>query len=663
VSSNSPRIMAMTDIKGINTQGFDHSVRPQDDLFRHTNGDWLKNEDIPADQAVHGSFYKLRDDSEDAVKAILEEAQANSKPGVSQQIGDMYASFLDEARANELGAAPISADLARIATTDFAGITHLMGELERGVVSGIFGMYVNNDPGNPERYLVNLYQGGLGLPDESYYHDEKYASYRDAYVPYIANMLQHAGWSAEDADKDAATIMQFETGISKLHWNVVETRDAEKTYNLITFEHLKSMMPTFDWDAYLAGMQLDSKILFESVVMTPSFFEGLDSVYNEGNISAVRLWLQWQVINSTAPYLSDEFVNTRFDFYGKTLTGQPEMRARWKRGVQIVEGALGEAVGEIYVAKHFPPQAKERMDVLVHWLIEAYRESITNLTWMTEETKQKALIKLSKFNPKIGYPSKWKDYSALVIDRNDLVGNVNRASAWQLAKEAAKIGAPLDREEWHMTPQTVNAYYNPGFNEIVFPAAILQAPFFSLDADDAVNFGGIGGVIGHEIGHGFDDQGSKYDGNGALVSWWTDEDRAAFEDLTKMLIAQYDELTPEGLSEEYKVNGALTIGENIGDLGGITIAYKAYLMSLEGKEPPVIEGLTGAQRFFMSWGLIWRGKSREAIAIQRLATDPHSPSEFRCNQVASNFDSFYEAFDVTENDAMWLEPAKRVSIW
>ena len=653
----------MTDIKGINTKGFDHSVRPQDDLFRHTNGDWLKNEEIPADQAVHGSFYKLRDDSEDAVKAILEEAQANSKPGVSQQIGDMYASFLDEARANELGAAPIAADLERIAAADFSSITQLMGELERGVVGGIFGMYVNNDPGNPERYLVNMYQGGLGLPDESYYHDEKYAAYRDAYVPYISNMLQHAGWSAADADKDAHTIMNFETELSKLHWNVVETRDAEKTYNLITFEHLKKMTPTFDWDDYLKGMQLDSKILFESVVMTPSFFEGLDSVYNEGNLAAVRLWLQWQVINSTAPYLSDEFVNTRFDFYGKTLTGQPEMRARWKRGVQIVEGALGEAVGEIYVAKHFPPQAKERMDVLVHWLIEAYRESITNLTWMTEETKKKALIKLSKFNPKIGYPSKWKDYSALTIDRNDLVGNVNRASAWQLAKEAAKIGAPLDREEWHMTPQTVNAYYNPGFNEIVFPAAILQAPFFSLDADDAVNFGGIGGVIGHEIGHGFDDQGSKYDGDGALVSWWTDEDRAAFEDLTKMLIAQYDELTPEGLSEEYKVNGALTIGENIGDLGGITIAYKAYLMSLEGKEPPVIDGLTGAQRFFMSWGLIWRGKSREAIAIQRLATDPHSPSEFRCNQVASNFDSFYEAFDVTENDAMWLDPAKRVSIW
>lgn len=653
----------MTDIRGINTNGFDHSVRPQDDLFRHTNGDWLKNEEIPADQAVHGSFYKLRDDSEAAVKAILEEAQANSKPGVSQQIGDMYASFLDEARANELGAAPITQDLARIAKADFASITHLMGEMERGVVGGIFGMYVDNDPGNPERYLVNMYQGGLGQPDESYYHDEKYATYRDAYVPFIATMLQHAGWSAADADTAAQTIMNFETELAKLHWNVVETRDAEKTYNLITFEHLKKMTPTFDWDAYLKGMQLDPKLLFESVVMTPSFFEGLDSVYNESNLDAVKLWLQWQVINSTAPYLSDDFVNARFDFYGKTLTGQPEMRARWKRGVQLVEGALGEAVGEIYVAKHFPPQAKERMDELVHWLIEAYRESITNLTWMTEETKKKALVKLSKFNPKIGYPSKWKDYSALVIDRNDLVGNINRASAWQLAKEAAKIGAPLDREEWHMTPQTVNAYYNPGFNEIVFPAAILQAPFFSLDADDAINFGGIGGVIGHEIGHGFDDQGSKYDGDGALVSWWTDEDRAAFEELTKQLIEQYDALTPEGLSEEYKVNGALTIGENIGDLGGITIAYKAYLMSLKGEEPPVIDGLTGAQRFFMSWGLIWRGKSREAIAIQRLATDPHSPSEFRCNQVASNFDSFYEAFDVTENDEMWLDPDKRVSIW
>ena len=653
----------MTDIKGISKQGFDNAVRPQDDLFRHANGDWLKHEEIPADQAVHGSFYKLRDDSEAAVKGILEEAQANPKPGVSQQIGDMYASFIDEARANELGAAPIAADLARIEKASFNELTHIMGELERGGVSGLFGFYVNNDPGNPERYLVNMYQGGLGLPDESYYHDEKYAAFRDAYVPYVASMLQHAGWSASDADRDAQTIMGFETALSKLHWSVVETRDAEKTYNLKTFEHLKNMMPTFDWAEYLKGMQFDSKILFETVVMMPSFFEGVDEVYNEDNLHAIKLWLQWQVINSTAPYLSDDFVNTRFEFYGKKLTGQPEMRARWKRGVQLVEASLGEAVGKIYVEKHFPPEAKARMDELVKWLIEAYRESIQNLDWMTDETKKKALIKLDKFVPKIGYPTKWKDYSTLEIKRDDLVGNVRRASAWQADKEAAKIGAPLDREEWFMTPQTVNAYYNPGFNEIVFPAAILQPPFFSLDADDAVNFGGIGGVIGHEIGHGFDDQGSKYDGDGALVSWWTEDDRAAFELRTKALIDQYDELTPDGLSKEYKVNGALTIGENIGDLGGITIAYKAYLMSLHGEEPPVIDGLTGAQRFFLSWGLIWRGKSRDEIAIQRLATDPHSPSEFRCNQVARNFNSFYDAFGVTENDAMWLDPAKRVAIW
>ena len=397
--------------------------------------------------------------------------------------------------------------------------------------------------------------------------------------------------------------------------------------------------------------------------MTPSFFEGIHSVFNETNVANVRLWLKWQVINNMAPYLSDDFVNTRFDFYGTTLTGQPEMRARWKRGVQLVEGSLGEAVGKIYVEKHFPPAAKERMDELVKWLIEAYRVSIENLEWMTEETKAKALVKLNKFNPKIGYPKNWKDYSRLTIDRDDLVGNVRRSSAWVTDKEAAKIGAPLDRDEWHMTPQTVNAYYNPGFNEIVFPAAILQPPFFSLEADDAVNFGGIGGVIGHEIGHGFDDQGSKYDGDGRLESWWTDADRAAFEELTGKLISQYDALTPEGLSDEYKVNGALTIGENIGDLGGIMIAFKAYMMSLEGKEPPVIDGRTAAERFFLSWGQIWRGKSRDAIAIQRLATDPHSPSEFRCNQIARNFDEFYKAFDVQPSDEMWLDPAERVSIW
>ncbi len=653
----------MTIKPGLDTENFDTNTRPQDDLFRYTNGHWLDKFEIPADQAVHGSFYLLRDASEDAVKAILEDAQASPKPGVSQQIGDMYASFLNEARADELGAAPIAADLERIREADLHGITHLLGKFSREGISGLFGMYVNNDPGNPERYLVNMFQGGIGLPDESYYKDEKYADFRDAYTPYIAQMLQHAGWSAEQADKDAAAIMRFESKLAEHHWDVVQTRDAEKTYNLFSFAELTKLTHTFDWAAWMKGSEISADTLFESVVMMPSFFEELHKVYNEDNLEEIRLWAQWQVINSMAPYLSSDFVNTRFAFYGTKLTGQPEMRARWKRGVQLVEGSLGEAVGKIYVEKHFPPAAKSRMDELVKWLIEAYRVSILDLDWMTEETKKKALVKLEKFNPKIGYPNKWKDYSALTIDADDLVGNVRRSNAWGTDKEAAKIGAPLDREEWFMTPQTVNAYYNPGFNEIVFPASILQPPFFSLEADDAINFGGIGGVIGHEIGHGFDDQGSKYDGDGALISWWTDEDREAFEKLTKSLIAQYDALTPAGLSDEYHVNGALTIGENIGDLGGIMIAWKAYILSLEGKEPPVIDGRSGAERFLLSWGQIWRGKSREAIAIQRLATDPHSPSEFRCNQIAKNFDVFHETFGTKEGDGMWLDPAERVSIW
>ena len=653
----------MTLKPGLDVDNFDLNTRPQDDLFRHTNGHWLDNYEIPADQAVHGSFYLLRDASEEAVKAILESAQANPASGVSQQIGDMYASFLNEARANELGVAPIAADLKLIADADLKGLTHLLGKFSREGISGLFGMYVNNDPGNPERYLLNMYQGGLGLPDESYYREEKYADFRDAYVPYIAQMFEHAGHSGAEALDAAHKIMAFETELATHHWDVVATRDAEKTYNLFTIEQLRALAPTLDWATWLEGSQVKPGILFESVVMTPSFFEGLASLYNEARIEEVRLWMSWQVINSMAPYLSEEFVNTRFAFYGTKLTGQPEMRARWKRGVQLVEGSLGEAVGEIYVQKHFPPAAKAQMDDLVRWVIEAYRESITNLTWMTEETKKKALVKLEKFNPKIGYPNKWKDYSALVIDRDDLVGNVRRSNAWGTDKEAAKIGAPLDRDEWFMTPQTVNAYYNPGFNEIVFPAAILQPPFFSPEADPAVNFGGIGGVIGHEIGHGFDDQGSKYDGDGALISWWTDADREAFENLTKALIAQYDVLTPTGLSEEYKVNGALTIGENIGDLGGIMIAYKAYIMSLGGEEPPVIDGRTGAERFLLSWGQIWRGKSREEIAIQRLATDPHSPNEFRSNQVARNFDVFHETFNTQPGDKMWLEPEQRVSIW
>ena len=652
---------------GIDPSTLSKIIRPQDDLYRYANGEWLDATEIPSDQALYGSFTILRDNSEAAVREILEDAAANPKPGVSQKIGDMYGSFLDEARADELGAAPIQGDLTRIRhLTNLADTTKLMGEFSTQGISGLTGMYVDNDPGNPERYLVNIYQGGIGLPDEAYYHEEKHQEIRDAYVPFIAEMFEFAGWSADEADDAAHRIFEFETSIAKHHWTVVESREAEKTYNLHSFDELQKISSNFDWNLWLQGAELEKKILDEVVVMMPSFIEAFSTLYTEENLGVIKLWLSWQVVNSMAPYLSSDFVNARFDFYGRKLTGAPELRARWKRAVQAVEGSLGEAVGEIYVAKHFPAAAKERMDVLVDYLIKAYRESISNLDWMTEETKKKALIKLEKFTPKIGYPVKWRDYSELEIDRHDLVGNVRRVSEFEHKREARKIGSPIDRDEWFMTPQTVNAYYNPGFNEIVFPASILQPPFFGLEVDDAVNFGAIGAIIGHEIGHGFDDQGSKYDGDGALISWWTDEDRAAFEARTKNLIGQYDALSPAQLDDSHKVNGAFTIGENIGDLGGLAIALKAYRMACadKGVDPNAeIHGFTGTQRIFLAWALGWRAKGRDEIMINRLATDPHSPTEFRCNQIVRNIDDFYEAFGVTPQDAMWLAPDQRVTIW
>ena len=649
---------------GIEETSIDHNIRVQDDLFRHVNGKWFAETEIPEDKSMYGSFHMLADDAEAAVKEILLEASANPKPGAAQQIGDLYASFMDEARANELGAAPIAAELKlieQLSTLDEA--TKLMGEFSKQGIGGLFGSYVDNDPGNPSRYIVNLYHGGIGLPDEAYYREEKHAEIRDAYVPHISQMLHLAGWSNTHADAAAHRVMEFETALAAVHWNNVDSRDAEKTYNLTSFEDLQKSTATFDWSLWLAGAQLEKKVLAETVVMMPSFFAGLANIYKQENLETIKLWMAWKVIGSAASLLSDEFVNERFAFYGTKLTGAPVNRARWKRAVSLVEGSLGEVIGQIYVEKHFPPAAKQSMDELVAYLIEAYRQSILKLDWMTDETKKKALVKLDKFTPKIGFPDKWKDYSSLVIQRDDLVGNVRRANAFEHEREAAKIGAPLDRDEWFMTPQTVNAYYNPGFNEIVFPAAILQPPFFSLETDDAINFGAIGAVIGHEIGHGFDDQGSKYDGDGALQSWWTDEDRAAFELRTKKLIEQYNELSPEQLGDEHKVNGELTIGENIGDLSGLEIAYKAYLLSLNGAEAPVIDGRTASQRFFIAWSQSWRAIGRDEMVLQRLATDPHSPPEFRCNQIVRNIGAFYDAFDVQPTDKLWLDPAERVVIW
>jgi putative endopeptidase len=652
---------------GIDASSLDVQTRAQDDLFRHVNGRWLTETQIPEDKAIYGSFHMLADASEEAVKLILEDAASNPKPGVSQQIGDMYSSFLDESRANELAAEPISQDLVKVQEIkNLSEATRLLGEFERTGTSGIFGMYVDNDPNDPTRYLIHLYQGGLGLPDEAYYREDKHKEILEAYQAHVGKMLALAGWSKDQSESAAKTVVQFETTLASKHWDNVQTRDADKTNNPTTFDQLQKLTPSFDWRLWFEGSEISPGVLDNCIVMMPSFFEGLADVYSDDNLEALKIWLSWNVVSSKAAYLSQDFVDERFAFYGTKLTGAPVNRARWKRAVALVEGSLGEAVGKIYVEKHFPPEAKARMDQLVEYLIQAYRESIQELDWMSEETKKKALVKLDKFTPKIGYPTKWKDYSSITIDRNDLVGNIKRVTSWNLDREMKKIGSPIDREEWFMTPQTVNAYYNPGFNEIVFPAAILQPPFFSLEADDAVNFGAIGAVIGHEIGHGFDDQGSKYDGDGALISWWSDEDRRAFEIRTASLISQFNELSPEQLPEENKVNGELTIGENIGDLGGLGIAYRAYLLSLKdqgGAEPGPIDGLTAKQRLFISWAQAWRTKGRDEIVLQRLATDPHSPPEFRCNQIVRNIDAFYDAFELSPEDSLWLNKELRVSIW
>src|SRR5210317_2076179 len=647
---------------GLEKAAFKESVRPQDDLFRHVNGKWLDETEIPEDKAIHGSFHMLADDSELAVKEILEEASKNPAAGVSQQIGDLYACFMDEDHIESLGAKPLEPELARVeAVETITELFRLIGELESEGVGGFWGSYVDNDPGNPERYLLHFYQGGLGLPDRDYYFDEKYEDIRKDYLPHLEKMLSLA--NVPDAAARAKSIYELETKIAQLHWNRVDSRDAEKTYNLHSLQDLKTLASGIPWDEYISALGKGESLLEWNVVMMPSFFEGFAKLASEENLEAMKDALRMDLIRGYAPYLAKDLVAERFEFYGKKLTGAPMNRPRWKRAVSLVEGSLGEAIGQIYVEKHFPPEAKQQMDALVDYLIQAYEQSIKSLDWMTDETKQKALTKLSKFTPKIGYPVKWKDYSSIKISRDHLIENVKAVSRWEFDYHAGKIGSPIDRDEWHMTPQTVNAYYNPGLNEIVFPAAILQPPFFSPEADPAENFGGIGAVIGHEIGHGFDDQGSKYDGDGRLVSWWTEDDRKAFEARTKSLIDQFSALTPAQLDAKYKVNGELTIGENIGDLGGLGIAWKAYLISLDGQEPPVIDGLTAAQRFLMSWAQCWRNKGRDEITIQRLAVDPHSPPEFRANQVVKNLDIYHEAFEVSEEDQMWLAKDDRVVIW
>ena len=645
----------------IDFSAFDPQVRVQDDLFRHVNGTWLREAEIPEDKPVTGSFMELRDAAESAVRDIITGLD-DTEPGTDEaKIADLYASFMDADTIEAAGAQPLAPPLARIdAVTSPADLMRLLGGFARRGVSGLVGFEAESDPGDPTRYVMFVGQSGIGLPDEEYYRLDTYAEIRTAYVEHIAKVLELAG--IDDPTGRAQWVFQLETDIAATHWDKVKCRDMRAMYNLMTLEEFEASSPGLQWRQFLAGAEVSEQTMAELVVTQPSFFTEVAQLLTEERLDSWKVWAKWKLIASLSPYLASAFVDERFRFYGTVLSGTPVLKERWKRGVDLVEGALGEAVGKVYVARHFSPIAKERMDILVANLIEAYRRSITELDWMTEETKERALDKLGKFRPHIGYPSKWRDYSALEIDRSDLIGNVMRAAGFELNRTLTKIGQPMDREEWLMTPQTVNAYYHPLKNEIVFPAAILQPPFFNEHADDAVNYGGIGAVIGHEIGHGFDDQGSTCDGDGKLQDWWTPKDREAFEQRTGALISQYSELEPEQ-APGHKVNGELTIGENIGDLGGLSIAYKAYLIARRADRPEPVDGYTDDQRLFLSWGAIWQQKSRPEMVLQRLATDPHSPNEFRCNQIVRNLGEFYDAFEVTRADALWLDAEQRVKIW
>ncbi|OBF89384.1 peptidase M13 [Mycobacterium sp. 852002-51152_SCH6134967] len=654
---------------GIDLSYVDADARPQDDLFGHVNGRWLTEYEMPGDRATDGAFRLLYDRAEEHVRDLITEAAAsNAETGTDQQrIGDLYASFMDEQAVAARGVQPLLEELAAIDAADSPeALARVLGALQRTGIGGGTGVYVDTDSKDSTRYLLHLTQSGLGLPDESYYRDEQHAEILAAYPQHITVMFELV-YGAGDHAETAARIVALETKLAAAHWDVVKRRDADLTYNLRAFADLPAEAPGFDWSGWVSGLGTD---VFgdrswpdEVVVRQPDYLTAFAAEWSGGDLENWKSWLRWRVIHARAFLLTDDLVAEDFAFYGRRLSGTEQIRDRWKRAVSVVEGLLGDAVGKLYVERHFPPHAKERMDELVDNVREAYRVSINSLDWMTPQTREKALAKLDKFTPKIGYPKKWRDYSGLVIERDDLYGNYRRGYAFEYERELRKLGGPVDRDEWFMTPQTVNAYYNPGMNEIVFPAAILQPPFFDADADDAANYGGIGAVIGHEIGHGFDDQGAKYDGDGNLVDWWTDEDRTEFGARTKKLIEQYDEYVPRQLSNGHHVNGAFTVGENIGDLGGLSIALLAYRLSLKGEPAPVLDGLTGEQRVFFGWAQVWRTKSRDAEAIRRLAIDPHSPPEFRCNGVIRNMDAFYEAFDVTEDDKLYLEPEQRVHIW
>lgn len=647
---------------GIERQYIDKTVRPQDDFYLYVNGGWLKTHEIPADKTAIGSFYTLRDKADQDVKTIIEElaARTDLAPGSDEQkIADMYRAFMNVERLNALGLKPLSQEFSEIdKLSSYSDFERYLAVLRTRGISNPLVFYISVDAKNAKRYAAHIWQGGLGLPDRDYYlsDKERYQSLRKAYIDHLVKMFTLAGFT--DPKSTAQQVFDLEKSIAKLHWTRVESRDSEKRYNKFQRDELKTFAPEFDWDGYFAALGVPQ--LQEIIINQPSFIQGFAKLTVNTPLPVLKNYLRWLVLNDAASYLSEEFDKQNFAFYGKTLSGQQQQKPRWQRGVTVVNGTLGELVGKLYVARHFKPEAKARMTELVENLRKAYAQSIDQLDWMSEATKKAAKAKLAAFRPKIGYPDKWHDYSALTISSDDLIGNLRRVALDAHKKSIDKLDEPVRDWEWGMTPQTVNAYYSPTRNEIVFPAAILQPPFFNMAADDAVNYGGIGAVIGHEMGHGFDDQGSRYDGEGNLRNWWTKHDLEEFKKRTHALVEQYNQYKP---FPDVHVNGALTLGENIGDLAGVTIAYKAYKMSLNGKPAPVIDGLTGDQRFFMGFAQIWRIKMREEALRNRIATDPHSPAHFRTIGPLSNVPEFYEAFDVKPGDKMYLPPEKRVKIW
>lgn len=656
----------------LDPKAMDLSVRPQDDFFRYVNGAWLDSHVIPGDRAADGAFHQLRDLSEENCHAIVLDAVDGKIPDPdADRIAILFQQFMDEKAVNAAGASPLVPLLGPVfAATDHEELAAVAGKLGTLGIGAFFSDYVSTDLNDSSRYILYFNQAGLGLPDESYYREDKYAQIRDKYLRYIETMFTLAAVeSITDVALAAQEVLDFETTLASHHWDVVRDREVEQQNNPRQWDDILNDYPQFAWETWAQAQGLNPGATPVVNVNQPDYLAAGAKLWADTPLSTLKLWYARKIIGAYAPYLSDLFVLENFDFYSRTLAGVEELRPRWKRGLGLVEGVVGEALGRLYVERHFPAEYKARMDKLVNHLLDAYRSSITDLDWMTDATRAEALQKLDTFVPKIGHPDQWRDYSRLHISAdNTLVENVTAAQKFETEWQLSRLGQPVDRNEWFMTPQTVNAYYNPTMNEIVFPAAILQPPFFNPAADDAVNFAAIGAVIGHEIGHGFDDQGSQFDANGEMRNWWSDQDREEFERRTRSLIEQYDRYVPTGLDPEHHVNGGLTIGENIGDLGGLTIAWKAWVAALaqQGLTPqtaPEIDGLSAIERFFTSWAVIWKGKKRPEFAVQLLAVDPHSPDEFRCNGVLANFDEFATYYDVKEGDALWTDPSDRVRIW